>query len=92
MFGDHNLENDQGYIKHKHPMQCKQKEPFTVLTYEQADVLYVDRQTFIACIGEDCMKQYFLSRDPYPDDCKLREKFFQTINWAKFKKEVLSSC
>jgi len=63
IFGDHKLANDLPLTRIKHPPEApplasKEIEPFTVLTHENSEVLYIDRVALLACLPAECLKQY----------------------------------
>ena len=52
MFGNSNLESDLKVQKiGEEPGESEEREPFSVMTFHMAEVFYIDRQIFLACIG-----------------------------------------
>jgi len=43
---------------------------------------------FLSVIDQECFAQYLSQKVDLPDDCKLREKYYEAENWAKFKKHL----
>ena len=88
MFGDHRLEHDLPLTKVKREVESREVEPFTVITQSDSEIFAIERQVLLSVIDPTCLAQYLSQRVDFPDDCKLREKYYEAESWTNFKKHL----
>lgn len=77
-FGDRNLPADKPGDVY---------EPFTIISVIPSEVYVVDRQVFMQLLP----KGYTLEFKSFPNDYKLRKRYYEQKCWKKFKKDVFSN-
>ena len=59
-------------------------EPFTVISVIPSEVYLVDRKVFLELLP----KEYTIQFKSYPNDYKLRKRYFEQKSWKLYKTEV----
>lgn len=86
VFGDFELESDFNLERRPGEIaEVKQKEPYSIVTFNPAEIIHIERQIYAQLIEPEDLEEYAKFRTELPGDVELRKKLLQAVEWAKFK-------
>jgi len=76
LFGDHKLQTDLELERRAGEIAViQQREPYSIVTFNPAEILYIERQIFAHIIDSEDMAEYVKYRQELPPDTELRKKY-----------------
>ena len=71
------------------------REPYTVVTASSCEIIHLSREAFCEFlsgggkpIDQDDLSTFIKCQQYYPDDVKIKQKYFEENNWQGFKNEL----